>query len=625
MSLLYINLFTVFVAKYVKDLKAANASDEQLKLAFNDLQVATQNLERQRLLVVTSNEFRKYLLDDLLYKHYFFSNSFEIYGGLTRFYDFGPLGAEIEANLIECWKKHFIIEEKLLQLKSPSITPEAVFRASGHLKRFTDFCVKDTKTGKLFRVDHLIKDFLHNQLSSNDLSKEIKSEYLNVLYKLNNFSKDELNELRKKFDIKSPHTGNPLTDVFEMNLMFGFSMKHNSKAEVYLRPELSQSAFINFKKLFSFNKSKLPFGVAQIGSAYRNELSSGTGITRLREFTLAEIQHFFDPNEYSHPKFKNVEEVKLNLYSACNQMENKDSVEMSVKEAVNKNILSENMAYFLARIHLFMLKIGIDPRKLRFRQHMNRELAHYAVSCWDAECLTFRGWLECVGCSDRSCNDIKNHLEASKAEFIECISSTNSSNLKDFVDECSEKDNECEGFNFEKTLPCVIEPSFGIERLLYSIFDHNFCFRKDDERKAYLSLPLSVAPVICCVLPLGSNYEFHPLLKQISDKLHAAGITYDIDDTRKSIGKRYVRSDEIGIPFAVTIDFDSLIEPHSVTLRERDSIKQVRVPVNNLIEILKNLSTESISFEQIEKLYPQFKGQVHSKETIKTAVKTHLC
>lgn len=200
-----------------------------------------------------------------------------------------------------------------------------------------------------------------------------------------------------------------------------------------MRPETSQGIFVNFKRLLDYNQGQLPFAVAQIGNAYRNEIAPKSGLLRVREFTMAEIEHFIDPNEKSHAKFQDVTNTKMVFYSANNQMQNQSSTELTIGEAVQSVseifkinafrlfmslsfqglVANETLGYFLARIHQFLVCVGVSPKYLRFRQHMSSEMAHYAVDCWDAEALTSHGWIECVGCADRSAYDLKQHTKSS--------------------------------------------------------------------------------------------------------------------------------------------------------------------------------------------------------------------
>ena len=195
--------------------------------------------------------------------------------------------------------------------------------------------------------------------------------------------------------------------------MFQTHIGPSGAVKGFLRPETAQGIFVNFKRLLEFNQGKLPFAAAQIGAAFRNEISPRSGLIRVREFTLAEIEHFCDPADKSHPKFSGVADTEMTLYSACNQMNGEPAKLVKIGEAVAAGtVANPTLGYFLTRINKFLLKVGVDPGRLRFRQHMANEMAHYACDCWDAEILTSYGWVECVGCADRSAFDLTQHSEA---------------------------------------------------------------------------------------------------------------------------------------------------------------------------------------------------------------------
>ena len=290
---------------------------------------------------------------------------------------------------------------------------------------------------------------------------------------------------------------------------------------------------------------------------------------------MAEIEHFCDPEDKSHPKFDYVKDTPMLLYSACNQMDGKSAETIRIGEAVASGLVAnQTLGYFMARIQKFLLKVGIDPRKLRFRQHMGNEMAHYACDCWDAECLTSYGWIECVGCADRSAYDLTQHTKASGVKLvaekklsepklvnvveaapnrgligktfkkdakeilaalaalsdddigtIEADFETKGSYTLNLVDgsSCEIKEEMVTVKRYQKTVhveeitPSVIEPSFGVGRVMYSIFEHNFKMREGDEQRSYFSLAPVVAPLKCSVLPLGNNPEFAPFIQKLCE------------------------------------------------------------------------------------------------------------
>ena len=268
--------------------------------------------------------------------------------------------------------------------------------------------VKDTKNGECFRLDHLIKAALEKVCADKKTSAEIKAECedigetffyrfffnftLFVVIRLDGMTKDEMATVMKKFDMKAPLTNNPLSEPIEFNLMFSTHIGPSGAVKGFLRPETAQGIFVNFKRLLEFNQGRLPFAAAQIGNSFRNEISPRSGLIRVREFTMAEIEHFCDPVDKSHPKFSGVADTKMTLYSACNQMGGEAAKMISIGDAVASGMVAnQTLGYFMARIQAFLLKMGVDSDRLRFRQHMANEMAHYACDCWDAELLTSYG------------------------------------------------------------------------------------------------------------------------------------------------------------------------------------------------------------------------------------------
>ena len=213
-----------------------------------------------------------------------------------------------------------------------------------------------------------------------------------VVIRLDGMTKDEMATVMKKFDMKAPLTNNPLSEPIEFNLMFSTHIGPSGAVKGFLRPETAQGIFVNFKRLLEFNQGRLPFAAAQIGNSFRNEISPRSGLIRVREFTMAEIEHFCDPVDKSHPKFSGVAATKMTLYSACNQMGGEAAKMISIGDAVaSAMVANQTLGYFMARIQAFLLKMGVDSDRLRFRQHMANEMAHYACDCWDAELLTSYG------------------------------------------------------------------------------------------------------------------------------------------------------------------------------------------------------------------------------------------
>ncbi|KAK5646462.1 hypothetical protein RI129_004926 [Pyrocoelia pectoralis] len=650
----------------IRQLKADGAPDLDIKHAVAELKLRKKVLEDKELSFQSNlATFDRAKMEDLLKRRFFYDQSFAIYGGITGQFDFGPMGCAFKANLLHTWRQFFVLEEQMLEVDCSILTPEAVLKASGHVERFADLMTKDVMTGECFRLDHLIKAHLEKLAADKKTSDDIKAECRDIVIKLDGMNKEEMHAVMKKFNMKSPLTGNELTEPIEFNLMFATQIGPSGLIKGFLRPETAQGIFVNFKRLLEFNQGRLPFAAAQIGNSFRNEISPRSGLIRVREFTMAEIEHFCDPNDKRHPKFENVENVELLLYSACNQMDGMGAERKTIGEAVGKGLVAnETLGYFMVRIQQFLIRCGVEPTKLRFRQHMCNEMAHYAQDCWDAECLTSYGWVECVGCADRSAYDLTQHTKATGirlaaekktdpriVDVVEAIPNKAvigkkfKKEAKAIYDKLAELDaNEISDLekaleasgsfelnansesymltrdmiiikryqktvHVEEIIPSVIEPSFGIGRIMYAIFEHNFKVRENDEQRTYISLPPSVAPLKCSVLPLSGNPEFQPFVKQLSAELTKVDVSHKVDDSSGSIGRRYARTDEIAIPYGITIDFDTLKEPHSATLRERDSMQQVRIILSELPCVVHELSYNKTRWEEVSAKYPKFEQQ----------------
>ncbi|KAI5305029.1 Glycine--tRNA ligase 1, mitochondrial [Ascosphaera pollenicola] len=629
----------------------------------------------------------------------FYTPSFDIYGGVSGLYDYGPPGCALQANIIDLWRKHFVLEEDMLEIDPTMLTPEEVLKTSGHVEKFADWMCKDPSTGEIFRADHLVEEVLEARLKGDkeargyevkvDEEKEAKrkkkakqqtkavklddavvQEYEEILAKIDNYDGEGLAELIKKYDIRNPASGSEVQPPVSFNLMFQTSIGPSSNYPGYLRPETAQGQFLNFKKLLDYNQGAMPFASASIGKSFRNEISPRAGLLRVREFAMAEIEHFVDPQGgKKHPRFHEVKDVEISLLDRDTQLAGSTKTKrMTIGKAVEIGLVdNETLGYFVARICLFLLKIGVDESKLRFRQHMKNEMAHYAADCWDAELSTTYGWIECVGCADRSAYDLTVHqnktgaslfvqetlpqpveveqweVDIEKKKFgpkfkkdgkaVEAAINDLTQELREKLSISLEKEGKieievpgvgegkvevpAELVKIEKRkhkettrsyTPNVIEPSFGIGRILYCLLEHSYWFRENDEARAVLSFPPIVAPTKVLLVPLSSNAAFEPLITQLRLKLRRAGVSCRTDASSASIGKRYARNDELGTPFGVTVDFQS-VKDNTYTLRERDSTKQVRASEEEILKAIKNLVFGEETWEDVAKRLPEFTSQ----------------
>ncbi|KAG0219049.1 glycyl-tRNA synthetase 1 [Mortierella sp. GBAus27b] len=645
--------------------------------------------------MTTEIAFSRANLEQLLSKRFFYAPAFSAYGGVAGLYDYGPPGCALQANVLELWRKHFVLEEDMLEVDCSIMTPAEVLKTSGHVDRFSDWMCKDLKTGEIFRADHLVENVLEARLDGDKIARnapvEAKAEkdekkkkkaakvtavrledataqtYQEILAQIDNYSGPELGELMRTHGIKSPETGNDLSEPVVFNLMFASSIGPTGQFPGYLRPETAQGQFLNFKRLLEFNNDRMPFASAQIGRSFRNEISPREGLLRVREFTMAEIEHYVDPAKKDHPRFSEVASYKLKILPANVQLEGRtDLLEIAVGDAVEKKIIdNQTLGYFLVRIHLFLTKIGITPDRIRFRQHMKNEMAHYACDCWDAEIHTSYGWKECVGCADRSAYDLTVHsnktgeklvvrerlpeplveeklqLEINKKVFgprfkkdakaveehLAALDQPALEQLKKLHDEAGTFSVSINGQSFDITkdlitsfekatitthireyIPNVIEPSFGIGRILYCLMEHVYWVRPEGEQRGVLSFPPVVAPTKCLLVPLSSNEAFVPVLNKVSAQLRRSGISSKIDDSGASIGRRYARNDELGTPFGITVDFQSA-QDDTVTLRERDSTSQIREKIEVIVDLVKELCEDKITWAQVSEKYPAFVSQ----------------
>ncbi|XVF66740.1 hypothetical protein PTKIN_Ptkin10aG0061800 [Pterospermum kingtungense] len=657
----------------VRALKVAKASKAEIDAAIaalNGLKLEKSSIEKQLQAAVCGNDgdgalsreaFRQAVVNTLE-RRLFYIPSFKIYRGVAGLYDYGPPGCAVKSNVLAFWRQHFALEENMLEVDCPCVTPEVVLKASGHVDKFTDLMVKDEKTGTCYRADHLLKDFCNEKIQKDlSISAEKAAELKHVLATLDDLSAEELGAKIKEYGITAPDTKNPLSDPYPFNLMFQTSIGPSGLSPGYMRPETAQGIFVNFKDLYYYNGNKLPFAAAQIGQAFRNEISPRQGLLRVREFTLAEIEYFVDPEDKSHPKYSEVVNLEFLMFPREEQMSGQSAKKIHLGDAVSKGIVNnETLGYFIGRVYLFLTRLGIDKNRLRFRQHLANEMAHYAADCWDAEIECSYGWIECVGIADRSAYDLCAHSEKSgvplvaaekfsepreveklviapvkkelglafkgnqknvtealeamnekealemkaaleskgEVEFYVCTLEKNVPIKKNMVSISKEKKKE----HHRVFTPSVIEPSFGIGRIIYCLFEHSFYTRPSkagDEQLNVFRFPPLVAPIKCTVFPLVQNQQYEDVAKVISKSLTAAGISHKIDITGTSIGKRYARTDELGVPFAITVD-----STKDVTIRERDSKLQVRVDVEEVASVVKSVTEGQRTWEDVWENFP---------------------
>ena len=544
--------------------------------------------------------------------------AFSIHGGVAGLFDYGPVGGRLLRKVQQEWREHWLSKGNIVEIDSPTITPDSVLAASGHISAFNDHASECNACNAIFRSDHLVEEFHQNPDS-------LSSPDLDAILTTNNVACPSCKE--SDWLASRP-----------MNLMFGTRIgATRGGRQAYMRPETAQGMFLTYPMIQRHFRNRLPFGAIQVGKGYRNEISPRQGMIRQREFNMAELEYFIDPETDASHDFTKWDGIEFNLIpdpAGGQQNETK----MGISAALNENIIRHpTVAFFMAETFDFLINIGANPEKIRFRQHESDEMAHYATDCWDLEMLGSYGWIECVGIAHRGCYDLGAHEEATNSkelrawrEFAEpieidkevaaavgavigpafrqqaglvtqALSELNDLpsafpfdlNLSDGTT-VSIEENMVEIKRVQETirgewfLPHVVEPAFGLDRIIWHILDHGYeMTEKEGEEYLILHLTESVAPYEVVVLPLFEKDGMDEVANQIQRdllKLNGIGVYYD---GSKSIGRRYARADEIGVPWAITVDHTT-IEDGTVTIRRRDDQLQIRISQDDLAQHLQN-------------------------------------
>lgn len=493
-------------------------------------------------------------LQNLALRRQLFYPTAEIYAGAPAgFWEFGPVGVRIRNNIIALWRRELVEKENLLEIHGSVILPREVFEASGHLKSFNDPIVQCKKCHSFFRANTLIEEATKQHVAESMPTSEMDS-------------------LIEKHNITCPKCKGTLSNVRLFNMMMKVLVGATQNQECFLRPETCQNIFLDFMRLYKSSRSGLPLGIAQAGSSFRNEIAPKQTLLRERELGQMEIEIFFNPEKIDHVEnFDEVADYGLRL----KRLGKEDVEEISCKQAVEQKIVSGRLiAYWLARLQQFYEKCGIAKEKMRFRELDSDERAFYAKETWDFEVLLDLGWTELVACNYRTDYDLKGHAEGSKKDLRV------SEDGKEFI-------------------PHVFELSAGIDRTFYAVIDQ--AIRKEvrgKEERLYLALVPQLAPYLVAVFPLVSK-DGLPQKARETFKLLEEHAFFCLYDEKGSIGRRYARVDEIGVPYAITIDYDTL-KDNTVTIRERNTMAQKRVRIEALPELLWKLSVGKIGFAQLK-------------------------
>ena len=513
-----------------KNKSEAEKKIREFKNKKNNKQIMNESRETSKL------EKKQINIDDLASfckrKGFVFQSS-EIYGGFAGFWDFGPLGVELFNNIKKEWWKYFVQKnDNMVGIEASIISHPRTWKASGHIESFNDVFVKCKKCSKT------------NKLDENELGKvkcECGGEY----------------ESQGKF-----------------NLMFETKVGSIDSEKAYLRGETAQGMFMDFKLIQQTSRKKLPFGIAQIGRCFRNEIAPRDFLFRSREFHIGEFEFFIHPKEKKCNLLKSKHlNLKINFLDEETQKNGKtDLKEIIIKEIIEQGKLGEWHAYWLAEQVLFFKSLGLD--EIKIREHTKDELSHYSSATFDIDYEYPFGSMEVAGIANRGQFDLTQHEKESKES------------MKIFDEKSG-----------EKVIPRVIEPTFGIERIFLAVLTKAYMYDSIREN-IVLKIPAKLAPIKAAVFPIVKQEKFVKLAEKIVENLRKDfNITYDFSG---SVGRRYSRNDEIGTPYCITIDGDS-IKQKDVTIRDRDTTQQIRVKISDLEEILRKLINGEIKFSDAGK------------------------
>ena len=468
------------------------------------------------------------ILTSLSKQRGFVFQSSEIYGGLASTWDYGPLGVELKRNIKNQWWQFMVTSRNnIVGMDAAILMHPDVWKASGHVENFHDPLIDNKLSKKRYRVDHLLEEQSEEVLSTLSKILEIDSKEELITKIVSNLINEQNNsgDIMRESGIIDPQTKEvgDWTNIRQFNLMFKTNIGpvDDSSSIAYLRPETAQGIFVNFQNVQATSRQKLPFGIAQIGKAFRNEITTGNFIFRTREFEQMEMEFFCKPD--------------------------------STKEWL-KFWCEERMKWFQS--------LGINKEKLRLRPHGDDELAHYSSACYDIEYKFDFGWSELEGIADRGTFDLDQHMNASNKKLT-------------YFDQ----------INNEHFVPAVVEASAGVDRSLLTILADAFTQEEvNGESRTVLKLSPKIAPIKVAIFPLMNKNNMPEISQKIVDDIRNSGIA-SFYDAGGSIGKRYRRQDEAGTPFGITVDHDTL-DDNTVTLRDRDTMKQERISIDKIIDIL---------------------------------------
>lgn len=567
-------------------------------------------------------------INELAKRRGFFWSSFEIYGGSGGFVTYGPLGTRLKQNVEAKLRELFVKKIGIYEMESSVIAPGKVFEASGHVDHFKEPMVECQNCHTRFRADHLLEE------------KGIGSAQAEKM------TLEEIGQEIERHGVICPDCRGTFGAPQRYLTMFETTIGPYSGAVGYGRPEAAQNIFVEFNRLFIVARERLPFGAIQIGHALRNEISPRQGLIRLREFTISDLEFFFDPEEPCCRFLPEVENEVLPILLCDTRLKDcEDTTDLTVREALDRKIIrSEWQAFFMAMAKKLLVELGVPAEKQRFIEKLTWEKAHYSSQSFDQEVLVDRwGWVEVSGHAYRTDYDLKCHMQASgvdmtvykeyatpveKEELVvkpimaklgpvykgeaakvaaflakapaqevaDALKQNGSYTVENYEVKADQVDVSRQKIVVRGTrfIPHVVEPSFGSDRLFYVALEYAYTLKED---RVVMSFPRSIAPIQVGVYPLMGKDGLDTKAVEVQRLLANDGFMTDYDETG-SIGRRYARADEAGVQLGITIDYDTLTNG-TVTIRDRDSWQQVRAQIKDLPTLLHSYFQGKLNFKDL--------------------------
>lgn len=482
------------------------------------------------------------VLGSIIERRGFFYPAFDIYNGVGGFYNYGGVGLRIKRNMENVWRALFVDEIGATEIETTTIMPEVVFKASGHVSTFTDPMIVCGACKTAFRADKLLEQYYEKKNDQKSLAA------------VKRLGKEAMEKRINEFGIKCERCGGALSKVESFNLMFKTHIGPKADETAYLRPESAQGIFVDFKRVYRLYSLKLPALISQVGRAYRNEISPRQQLVRQREFTQMDTEIFFDPENEESVEGIGWEEV-LNKEISFVHSESNDESRKTLEELLRtKTLPNRYFALLLYMQERLMGELGIDGKLYRFRELEKEELPHYSKTNIDLEVRTSYGYIEIAGNADRGDYDLSQHAKFSGEEMAV---------LSDG----------------KKVVPHIIEATLGLDRLFFATLDASM--QEGDKRGwKWLKLNENIAPYKYAVFALQKDERLTAKAREIFGIVKDRHVSTYYSETG-SIGKRYARADEIGVPFAITCDYQTL-EDGTVTIRSRDTTKQIRKGIDEI-------------------------------------------